>query len=152
MSLGSRQCPSRISSGCASRARMSSKIRQMAKLGRPDFMDGILVLAPTRCELRKAVPAGQPQARHLGLAKHPDKTFIGRKGFDFPGYHFGPGGLTVARAPVRKFGRRAIRLYEQGPGEPEGSHRLGMYVRRWAQWVRRGWARRLLSAWLGDRA
>jgi hypothetical protein len=35
----------------------------------------------------------------LGLAKHPDKTFIGctEKGFDSLGYHFGPEGLMVGR-------------------------------------------------------
>jgi len=34
----------------------------------------------------------------LRLEKHPDKMFIGRivKGFDFLGYHFRPGCLTVA--------------------------------------------------------
>jgi hypothetical protein len=38
-----------------------------------------------------------------GLERHPDKTFIGRisKGFDFLGYHFGPDGLTVAKAIER---------------------------------------------------
>ena len=60
------------------------------------------------------------------------------KGFDFLGYHFDRERLTVAKATVERFVERATRLYEQGPGEPEGSHRLGMYVRRWAQWVRAG--------------
>jgi RNA-directed DNA polymerase len=106
------------------------------------FMDDILVLAPTRWKLRKAVAVVNRGLDALGLAKHPDKTFIGRieKGFDFLGYHFagsrwGPEGLTVAKATVSKFVERATRLYEQGPGEPEGSHRLGEYVRRWTQWV-----------------
>jgi hypothetical protein len=33
----------------------------------------------------------------LRLEEHPDKTFIGRieRGFDFPGYHFSPDGLSV---------------------------------------------------------
>jgi hypothetical protein len=44
----------------------------------------------------------------------------------------------VAKATVSKFVERATRLYEQGPVEPEGSARLGMYVRRWARWVRSG--------------
>ena len=35
-----------------------------------------------------------------GVEKHPDKTFIGRieKGFDFPGYHFGPDGIPLPAA------------------------------------------------------
>ena len=55
----------------------------------------------------------------LGLLKHPDKTFIGRieRGFDFLGYHFGPDGLSVAKKTVENFVARAIRLYEQEPGE-----------------------------------
>ncbi len=47
------------------------------------FMDDILVLAPTRWRLRKAV---NEILDSLGLLKHPDKTFIGRieRGFDLP--------------------------------------------------------------------
>jgi hypothetical protein len=69
----------------------------------------------------------------LRLEKHPDKTFIGRieRGFDFPGYHFSPKGLTAARETLKRFVSRAIRLYEQGPGEPYNSSRLGLYVERW---------------------
>ena len=36
------------------------------------------------------------------------------------------------------FVARAIRLYEQGPGEADASARLGLYVERWARWVRAG--------------
>ncbi len=66
------------------------------------------------------------------MAKHPDKTFIGRieKGFDFLGYHFGPDGLSVAKKTVENFVARAIRLYEQEPGEALASARLGSYVQR----------------------
>ncbi len=48
------------------------------------FMDDILVLAPTRWRLRKAV---NEVLGSLCLLKHPDKTFIGRteRGFDFLG-------------------------------------------------------------------
>ncbi len=63
------------------------------------FMDNILVLAPTRWKIRKAVKAVNGMLGSLGLEKHPDKTFIGRieRGFDFLGYHFGPDGLSVAK-------------------------------------------------------
>ncbi len=59
------------------------------RMERPDpfyvhFMDDILVLAPTRWRLRKAV---NEILDSLGLLKHPDKTFVGRteRGFDFLG-------------------------------------------------------------------
>ena len=34
----------------------------------------------------------------LKVEKHPDKIFVGRieRGFDFLGYHFSPGGLSLA--------------------------------------------------------
>ena len=64
----------------------------------------------------------------LCLEKHPDKTFIGRieRGFNFLGYHFSREGLTVAKATIRKFVARAIRLYEQEQGEAEASSRFGL--------------------------
>jgi hypothetical protein len=63
------------------------------------YMDDILVLAPTRWKLRQAVKVVNQVLTSLRLAKHPDKTFIGRiaKGFDFLGYHLSPDGLTVAK-------------------------------------------------------
>ena len=66
-----------------------------------------------------------------------DKTFIGRieRGFDFLGYHFGPEGLTMAAKTIEQFIERAIRLYEQKPGEALASARLGLYVRRWFGWA-----------------
>ncbi len=78
----------------------------------------------------------------LGLEKHPDKTFIGRikRGFDFLGYHFGPDGLSVAEKTIERSVARAIRLYEQEPGEAFASARLGLYVRRWVGWVQAGLA------------
>ncbi len=104
------------------------------------FMDDILVLAPTRWKIRKAVKAVNEVLGSLRMEKHPDKTFIGRieRGFDFLGYHFGPEGLSVAKTTIEQFIERAIRLYEQEPGETYASARLGLYVRRWIRWVRAG--------------
>ena len=50
-------------------------------------MDDILVLAPTRWRLRKAVKAVNEVLGSLCLLKHPDKTFVCRteRGFDFLG-------------------------------------------------------------------
>ncbi len=57
--------------------------------GNVRFMDDILVLAPTRWKLGRAVKAVNEVLASLRLEKHPDKTFIGRieRGFDFLGYH-----------------------------------------------------------------
>jgi hypothetical protein len=99
-----------------------------------------VVLAPSRWKLRRVVKALNRVFASLGLEKHPDKTFIGKidKGFDFLGYHFGPGGLSIARQSVSNFVARVSQLYEQEPGEPFDSSRLGTYVQLWARWARAG--------------
>ncbi len=93
-------------------------------------MDDILVLAPSRWKLRRAVRVLNQVLSSLKLEKHPEKTFIGRieKGFDFLGYHFSRAELTVAKTTLENFAARAIRLYEQEPEEPVDSSRLGEYV------------------------
>ncbi len=102
------------------------------------FMDDILVLARTRWRLGKAVKRVNEVLGRLHLEKHPEKTFIGRieKGFDFLGYHFRPGQLSVAQKTTEQFVARAIRLYEQEPGEAFASSRFGEYLRRWVRWAR----------------
>jgi len=93
-----------------------------------------------RWKLRKAVKAVNQALGSLNLEKHPDKTFIGRieRGFDFLGYHFRPDRLSVAAKTIENFVARALRLYEQEPGEPLDSSRLGAYVRRWVRWAEAG--------------
>ena len=105
------------------------------------FMDDIVVLAPSRWKLRRAVKAVNDVLAGLRLEKHPDKTFIGKieKGFDFLGYHFSRTGLTVAKATIEKFVERATRLYEQDREEPLSPSRLGVYVRRWLAWAGAVW-------------
>ena len=66
--------------------------------------------------------------------------------FDFLGYHFSPERLSVAEKTIEKFLARAVRLYEQEPGEPFDSSRLGLYVRRWVSWVS-GTASRTAPDW-----
>ena len=79
------------------------------------YMDDVVVLTPTRWKLRRAVALLNGIFTTLGLAKHPNKTFIGRveKGFDFLGYCLWPDRLTVAQATVERFLARVTRLYEQ---------------------------------------
>lgn len=101
------------------------------------FMDDILVLTPTRWKLRKAVRVVNQVLAKLKLAKHPDKTFIGRigKGFDWLGYHVWPGGLRVADQTLDRFLSRVRQLYELESKEESFSVRLGVYVLHWMRWV-----------------
>ena len=46
----------------------------------------------------------------------------------------------VAKKTVENFVARAIRLYEQEPGEACASSRFGLYVRRWGRWTEAGLA------------
>jgi RNA-directed DNA polymerase len=103
-------------------------------------MDDVIVLAPTRHKLRRAVKVVNETFDTLGLEKHPDKTFIGRveRGFDFLGYHLAPGRLTQSVATVGRFVERAARLYEQDRREPCDSPRLDAYVRRFSGWAQGG--------------
>ena len=52
------------------------------------------------------------------------------KEFDFPGYHFSPGGFSAAERTMEKFPAGAVRLYEQEQEEPFGSPLLALYVKR----------------------
>ena len=103
-------------------------------------MDDVLVLAPTRWKLRKAVKRVNEVLCSLRLEKHPKKTFVGcvARGFDFLGYHFSPAGLRVADPTVRRFVERASRLQERGCEGLEPSHALGEYVRLWQRWAGAG--------------
>ncbi len=57
------------------------------------------------------------------------------------GNHFRPDRLSVAAKTIENFVARAIRLYEQEPGEAFASARLGLYVRRWIRWAGAGLGR-----------
>ena len=77
----------------------------------------------------------------LKLAKHPDKTFIGRidKGFDFLVYHFSRKALTLANHTIQHFRAHLRRLYEQQQTAPDrGAAVLGDYVTRWRRWAAAG--------------
>ena len=62
------------------------------------YMDDILILTETRWRLRRAMCQLNQGLTRLRLEKSRPKTFIGKaqKGFDFPGYRFEPGGLSLA--------------------------------------------------------
>ncbi len=74
------------------------------------------------------------------MCENPDKTVIGsiERGFDLVGYRFGREVFTLAAKTIEQFVARAIRLYEQEPGEALASARLRLYVRRWIRWAGAG--------------
>jgi len=101
------------------------------------FMGDVLLLARTRWKLRRAVALLNATLDERGLEKHPGKTTIGRiaRGFDFLGYHFSPGRLTLARQTLLNFGCRLTRLYEQERRSPRCEASLRVYGRRFASWA-----------------
>ena len=108
--------------------------RRLERLGVKYFryMDDILILADTRWKLKKAIRALNQTFEGLKLAKHPDKTAMGRveRGFDFLGYHFTPQGISLATQTLANCASKALRLYEQEPPHSR-VRRLGEYLRRW---------------------
>ncbi len=116
------------------------------------YMDDILVLAPMRWSLRRAVSTVNRTLAGLGLDKHPDKTFIGpiARGFDFLGYHLQgvpgqPARLTLAAKTIQNFELKMSRLYEQNrrllrsaDGRQAVEARLREYLNRFCGWVRGG--------------
>jgi hypothetical protein len=76
----------------------------------------------------------------LRLKKHPGKTFIGRigRGFDFLGYRFTAGSLTLAEATLANFADKLTRPYKRGREGSADPFAPGSYVRRWLAWARGG--------------
>jgi len=97
------------------------------------YMDDIVILAPTRWKLKKAIRVLNQTFSELKLEQHPDKTLIGRteRGFDLLGYFLKPYRLTVSEKTVDRCIERIARLYEHGAD----SNGIGQYVLKWEQWV-----------------
>jgi hypothetical protein len=110
------------------------------------FMDDIIVLAKTHWHLRKAVRTVNQHFNQLKIEQAPDKTFIGKisRGWDFLGYHFNGEHVTVAAKTVEKHVVHYRQLYEQlsmkKATSDEMALALGLYVKRWQQWVAAGLA------------
>jgi len=93
------------------------------------YVDDVLILAPTRWKLRKAIRMLNQNFNKLRLEQHPDKTLMGRveRGFDFLGFFLKHGFISVSDKAIERFKERIARLYEQGAD----SFRIGQYVLRW---------------------
>jgi hypothetical protein len=114
------------------------------------YMGDWLIIAPTRWKLRKAVKIVNEMLALLKVQQYPDKTFIGQaeRGFDFLGYAFKPGTLSVAKATLERAHQKAHRLYEQGADVLS----VGDYWRRFWRWVVSGLVGHLISKILNDMA
>jgi hypothetical protein len=75
-------------------------------------MDDILILAPTRWKLKKAIRVLNQTFNELKLEKHADKTIMWRtvSGLDFLGCHFGPRELTVEKQTYERLVESGTRL------------------------------------------
>ena len=109
------------------------------------FMDDWVILAKTRWQLRRAVRVMNEVLARLGLAQHPDKTFIGRvsRGFDFLGVDFQPGApLAPSAVSLARKTEKIARLYEHlssvalAKEEGASQERIGRYETHWARWLR----------------
>jgi RNA-directed DNA polymerase len=103
------------------------------------YMDDILILAPSRWQLRRAIATMNGVLEELGLEQHPDKTTIGpvARGFDFLGYTYSPAGLGLAEKTIRYYRIKLHRLYEQYQRARKGAPRaqvdaeITTYIARW---------------------
>ncbi len=110
------------------------------------YMDDILILAPSRWQLRRAIATMNGVLEDLGLEQHPDKTTIGpvARGFDFLGYTYSAAGLGLAEKTIRNHRVKLHRLYEQYLRARKGAPRaqieaaITTYIARWTGWVTGG--------------
>jgi len=109
------------------------------------MIDDWVILAKTRWQLRRAVRVMNEVLARLGLAQHPDKTFIGRvsRGFDFLGVDFQPGApLAPSAVSLARKTEKIARLYEHlssvalAKEEGASQERIGRYETHWARWLR----------------
>ena len=95
------------------------------------YLDDLIILAPTRATLRRAIRTVNQQFTALRLQQHPAKTFIGKlsRGFDALGCRFGAvlGVAGPSSAAVERFATRIVERYAQHGGGESLRH----YVNRW---------------------
>ena len=79
------------------------------------YMDDIIILAPTRWQLRRAIATMNGQLSGLGLTLHSEKTTIGpiARGFDFLGYQFAFDKLSLSAVTLKRHSEKLTRLYER---------------------------------------
>jgi RNA-directed DNA polymerase len=80
------------------------------------YMDDLVLLAPTRARLRKAIKVTYQALKPWGYQLHTnEKTYIGKiaEGFDFCGFRLSYNKIILAKSCLDKFEKRLCVLYEQ---------------------------------------
>ncbi len=89
-------------------------------------MDDLVVLAPTKAKLRKAIKVTYQALKPWGYQLHTNgKTFIGKiaKGFDFCGFRLNYDKMILAKSCLAKFEKRLSKLYEQLPKSKNSNYK-----------------------------
>jgi hypothetical protein len=92
------------------------KAMQKHKFTYARYMDDLVILAPTRARIRKAIKVTYQALKPWGYQLHTnEKTFIGKiaKGFDFCGFRLSYNKMISAKSCLAKFEKRLSALYEQ---------------------------------------
>ncbi len=103
-------------------------------------MDDILLMAPTRWKLRRAIRGVKQGLAEMGLRTHPDNTWVeqSERGCDFLEYRVSREEITVAKATLTQYLTRQRRLDEQERGKPSRSSPLRVYFSGWWRWAEGG--------------
>ena len=114
------------------------------------YMDDLVLLAPTKARLRKAIKITYQALKPWGYQLHAnEKTFIGKiaKGFDFCGFRLSYDKMILAKSCLAKFEKRLSVLYEQLFKSKNSSYKntftnnallkkIEPYVLRFGQWAK----------------
>ncbi len=114
------------------------------------YMDDLVVLAPNRARIRKAIRVTYQALKPWGYQLHTnEKTFIGKiaKGFDFCGFRLSYNIMILAKSCLAKFEKRLSALYERLSKCKSSSYKntstttallkkIELYVLRFAQWAK----------------
>ena len=114
------------------------------------YMDDLVVLAPTKARLRKAIKVTYQALKPWDYQLHTnEKTFIGKiaKGFDFCGFRLKYDKIILAKSCLAKFEKRLSALYEQLSKSKSSSYKnaittaallkkIELYVLRFGQWAK----------------
>jgi RNA-directed DNA polymerase len=114
------------------------------------YMDDLVVLAPTKARLRKAIKVTYQALKPWDYQLHTnEKTFIGKiaKGFDFCGFRLKYDKIILAKSCLAKFEKRLSALYEQLSKNKSSSYKnaitatallkkIELYVLRFGRWAK----------------
>lgn len=126
------------------------KAMQKNKFTYARYMDDLVVLAPTKAKLRKAIKVTYQALKPWAYQLHTNKkTFIGKiaKGFDFCGFRLSYNKIILAKSCLAKFEKRLSALYEQLSKSKSSSYKnkftttallkkIELYVFQFGKWAK----------------